>query len=367
MKYSTLLFSIVIFTLVSCFSDRDDNLDIGQDPEEGEPVDVTELIAEDSELFSLMETITFQYPFETETVCIEFVYSFTAIEYDEEGIEVARQIISSDTIFYRFLQNIPEDHYINLSFPISTVLPDGTTFEVSTKEELKAALDECSIAFQEEIVSICEGIVENCAWLVTLPEDSDPNPFENSVFTETVAGLNSYFYRGTEYNSSWIFLFIGDKLFLNIAIEDEDEVGMQWNYNWEVTIPDEETLVIVDDEGQEYLLTEVCDPELLCTELSVTECELAGQPDVAEFNLEDYIDCIDIIAAPFIEDPEAQVDFIFTFHLSQADADANVNAINTGTPYLNTSNPQILYVRIEHPDTGEYVIAELELVVEACT
>lgn len=52
---------------------------------------------------------------------------------------------------------------------------------------------------------------------------------------------------------------------------------------------------------------------------------------------------------------------IVTYHETMADAEGGFNAIPS--PYQNTMNPQTLYVRVEDPTTGCFVILQLALVV----
>lgn len=47
-------------------------------------------------------------------------------------------------------------------------------------------------------------------------------------------------------------------------------------------------------------------------------------------------------------DTQDPLQFTVTYHLTQADADANVNVLTS--PYLNVGNPQIIYVRVENND-----------------
>ncbi|NNL33656.1 MAG: hypothetical protein HKO80_10655, partial [Flavobacteriaceae bacterium] len=54
----------------------------------------------------------------------------------------------------------------------------------------------------------------------------------------------------------------------------------------------------------------------------------------------------------------------FSYHLSQADAISNTNA-QSPSPFNNTTNPQIIYVRIEDDVTGCFSIAEITLDVTA--
>ncbi|WP_445457141.1 DUF7619 domain-containing protein [Flavobacterium sp. HNIBRBA15423] len=52
-----------------------------------------------------------------------------------------------------------------------------------------------------------------------------------------------------------------------------------------------------------------------------------------------------------------------TFHLSEMDANNNSNAIINTTAYTNISNPQVIYARVESPDTGCFVVANFDLIV----
>jgi gliding motility-associated-like protein len=52
----------------------------------------------------------------------------------------------------------------------------------------------------------------------------------------------------------------------------------------------------------------------------------------------------------FVLDTQNSTQFTITYHLNQADADNDVNALTS--PYQNTSNPQIIYTRIENNDNA---------------
>jgi len=55
-----------------------------------------------------------------------------------------------------------------------------------------------------------------------------------------------------------------------------------------------------------------------------------------------------------------------TYHISQADAETNTNAISNPEGFSNTTDPQIIYTRIENADTGHYEIFEISLAVAEC-
>lgn len=56
-----------------------------------------------------------------------------------------------------------------------------------------------------------------------------------------------------------------------------------------------------------------------------------------------------------------QTGITVTYHISQADADAGINAL--ASPYMNVSNPQIIYVRLEDTTSGCYNTTFLGLIV----
>jgi len=363
MKLINTLFLILVLGLFSC---NDDEVVLTM---QGENENVTDLIAEGSSLFNQMETVSDELPF-TETVCLEFIYNFTLIEYDPEGMEVNRTVITNDAAFDNALRDVAEENYINLSFPITATLEDDSVIEIANKEELKENLDACIDQLQEEITRYCNREAQESAWVVQLPEEVGNDIYFNSVFTETTNGLNTFFYRGEGYSSSWLFYFIEDALHLNIALENQ-EIAETWNFDWQVEILDYQTLGminILNSENREYVLTREDNPDDYCTTLEFTECELTSNPNAAEFLLEDYVACIDIIAAPLNEDDLSQpnVDFEFTFFTTEGDANTNENNIDTSTPYINTNNPEVIFVRIEDPNTNEFVVRDLELVAEEC-
>ncbi|NHN26094.1 T9SS type A sorting domain-containing protein [Flavobacterium jejuense] len=52
-----------------------------------------------------------------------------------------------------------------------------------------------------------------------------------------------------------------------------------------------------------------------------------------------------------------------TFHLSEIEANTNTNPITNTTSYTNTTNHQVIYARLESPDTGCFDVANFELIV----
>lgn len=366
-------FLLVCFSLLALSSCNNEDLD------DLFKADVADLIAEDSELFGLLERAT--TPGDATDLkpitCIRFIYSFTVVIYDENTELETSQIVSNDAEFSALLGSVPEGKYVGVSFPITSQLEDGSTFEVANKEELKIAIDACVQEEQDEAIGECEGLLQTCVWEVQLPDGNTAfDTYENAVFAVDADGTVDFFHRGAQYDGTWIVYFIEDELHININIDDDRPTDpynteADWNFDWKTEIVDAQTMNIEIDGGKSYVLKQRCEVEEYCTTFSFVECEGIDTPGFTEFILENYIDCIDIMASPEpIQDsaPEMDdtIDYIFTFHLTEVDADTNVNALDTSTPYINITNPQEIYVRIEHPDTQEYLIVVISLVVVSC-
>lgn len=228
-KYQIKLLTGLLFLLVATFSctDMDDN----------EPVDLTapELIQRGNELFTLLETITSEGddPIEN-TVCIDFVYPFKVFVFNANLIPISEVIVSSDVEFSAFLAQLPSNQTISLSYPIQTTLPDGTIFSVNNNTELKVALDSCS---REDIIAYCGGLFGSpqgtCVWEVPYILGAN-NDFAGAVFTADAAGTITLRHHNTNYDGTWIFLYVNDELHLNINLAGTSTTVQNWNYNFKV-------------------------------------------------------------------------------------------------------------------------------------
>lgn len=361
MKFNFLLCIVFsVFIMTSCSNeDIDDNLFLT----------AVDLIAQDTELFNLLENVTEE---DSEYTCIHFVYSFDIAIYDENNEEIALEQVSSDAEFYFLLDSLEDGHSIGMSFPITSELEDGTTFEVNTLEELQDAIADCREEWQEEVISECNGYVQECVWEVAIPEDLVYSTYIDAVFAAGEDGGIDFFYRGVAYNGTWIVYFIEDELHLNINLDNQDQVGEDWNFDWKIDSYNSILIELSNDNEDRFILNRECEAGNYCTTLTFEECELDDNSAFAEFDLASYADCIIIIAAPQPEIDEVTgvlpppIDWEVAYYETVTDAQLAVNPIITGTPYLNTTNGQEVYVRIVNPDTQEFLIAVITLEAIFC-
>lgn len=337
-----------------------------------------DLIAEDSELFELLERATSDSISDVKPItCIRFIYSFTVVIYSENSQLETSQIVNNDAEFSALLGQVGEGQFVGVSFPITSQLEDGSTFEVNNKEELKAAIDACVIEEQEGIIGDCEGLLQSCVWEVQLPTGAiEYDTYENAVFDVDADGTVDFYHRGVRYDGTWIVYFIEDELHININLDDDNPdddymTDLDWNFDWKTVIVDAQTMEITIDQGKDYVLKQRCEEEEYCTTFTFTECELTDNPGFAEFLLDEYVPCIEIMGAPEPVEEEATegdaaIMYTYSFYLTQADASNAVNPLISTEAYINSTNPQVVFVRIDHPDTSEFWLLEIELVAIPC-
>ncbi|MEP0265854.1 hypothetical protein [Dokdonia sp.] len=361
MKLRNIILGIcAVFCLVSCGDeDLDDLFQITE----------VDLIAEDSDLFSLLDRVTTDDPSATDITCIDFIYSFTVIIYNEDIELVSSQIVSSDEAFSNILGTVEDGQFINVSFPITSTLEDGTSFEIADKDELRAAIDACVEEEQLTIIGTSTATAMECVWEVQIPDDVLFSTYTDAVFKLINAGVVEFFYRGDLYHGTWIFYFIEDELHININLDTEEVVGEDWNFDWKVNAINNAIIDIEIDDETRFILEKECESGAYCTTLTFEECELEDSPGMSSFILDDYKECIVIIAAPQPEldamgelpDP---IDWQITFYQTQEDADTNVNAILSDVAI--ETDMQEVYVRIEDPNTQEFTTTLITLLSIEC-
>lgn len=360
MKFKSLFIVLLLLvTTISCDNeDVDDNLFFTLD-----------LIAKDSELFDLLGDVTEN---DSDLTCIEFMYSFTVAIYNNDGQEDTSQVVSNDQEFYQLLESLADGYSIGLSFPITSELEDGSTFEVVTPEELQDVIAACKEEFQEEVIGQCSSIIKECVWEVSIPDDLVYSTYINAVYDVNGDGTVIFYHRGIAYDGNWIIYFIEDELHLNINMDNQEDISLDWNFDWKIDAYSSELIVLENDLGDRFNLVRECEEENYCTTLTFTECELDNQPGIANFDLPSYKDCIILMAAPQpeIDDVTGElpppIEWNLDFYMTLADAEVAVNQINTNAVYANAINPEELYVRIENPETQEFSIVTITLEAVFC-
>ncbi|MAZ71751.1 MAG: hypothetical protein CMC70_01260 [Flavobacteriaceae bacterium] len=327
-KIFYLLPLLFVFSFISC---------------EDEPVNTVEINRDmvDEELFNYLKLITNE-PSDISINCIEFNYFFTVFSFDENQNLINTQAVFNNDEFVAFLDALPETHSISVNYPISGTLSNGELIEVNTNEELKNAIKNCS---KEEQQRQCNNTLVSCIMKVN-PVPGSPNDFEGATYKINGNGTLQFYYENKVYFGTWVTLYIGEELFLNIDLNDDTQIEDFWDHNWKIGVFTD-TQIFMSNDVNSVLIENDC--SISCNEEGYQVCELDSMPEVATFNLQKYNPCI---AIPATHDVISSI--TYSFYVSEEDALANTNALNP-TNYNNVENPQIIFVRIDYSTTGDLI------------
>lgn len=322
---------------------------------ENEPLgkaDPSNVITVDSELYNLIQRAAGN-DFENELTCIDFNYAFTLVIYDEEMDIIAYQVINSDTEFSTFLGGLEEGKSISLSYPITSILNNGQPFEINSNEELKEALDQC---MEVDTINTCNNILTetSCIWEVT--HLSGPNSqYEGSYFQVSPTGNAGLYFQDDSFGGTWITYFIENRLHLNIFIIGNEEVSVDWNFDWKVVAFDEFQIEIKNGTDHFLLVKNCIEP---CRKFLFEECETEAGSGIAVFDLESYFECF----FPFTGISDSST-VTWSYYESEEDMNLGINAIED-LMFKNTLNPQVIYIKFEKINTGE-VVTTLPIILKA--
>lgn len=325
-------FSIVtlLFLLFSC---------------ENEPIqkaDRDQVIAVNSTLYNLIDKAAGS-DFENEITCIDFNYPFNLAVFDDDLNLLYYQPIGNDAEFVRILQNLEEGLNIAISYPITSVLDNGDIYQINNNEELLEAIKKCAV---EDEVQTCRGILvkQLCVWKIT--HLTGPNTeYTDAYFEVTERGNAGFYYNDEIYFGSWITYAIENEPHLNINLGDNGSVGEDWNFDWKIIEYADESITITNNIDT-YVLNSECTPN--CIKYIFEECETQSGSETATFNLPEYIECF----LPFTGITDAN-SIVASFFLNSQDFENDENEIIS--PFTNTQNPQVIYVRIEDAATGDFL------------
>ena len=293
----------------------------------------------DEELFNLVADVS-ENEGENAINCIEFNYAFVIFVFDSSMEFVEAKSIRSDLEFSNFLGNLDPTFSISLNYPITGTLANGELVDINNNEELKEAIDACQA---EELKDRCDGTLINCVWKVGALE-GHPNDYEGAFYRLRYDGTVQFHYGDDVFFGTWVTLFIGEELYLNIDLNDNPEIEAFWDLNWKVDLKSDQRIEIRD--GDTPVLIEK-DCSIPCLAEGYQVCEFEDNPGFSEFILKNYTTCIPI---PYTHDVVSAV--TYSFHETKEDALLDINPIVTNG-YENTSNPQTLYVRIVYKETEE--------------
>ncbi|MEX0998092.1 MAG: hypothetical protein WDZ45_13660 [Flavobacteriaceae bacterium] len=104
--------------------------------------------------------------------CVELVYPITLFIFNSNNEQTGSVVINSNIDLFLFLSSLEPGVFVQIDFPITVILADGTTVTVTTNEQLQT-------------------LIENCEDVVT---DPPPNPLDlETVLTTDIWYVSYYF------------------------------------------------------------------------------------------------------------------------------------------------------------------------------
>lgn len=225
MKKVTLIAVIfsILFANVSC---ENEPSNVKVDPERFKPVT--------NEILLGIKKINDHGTINDELVCVEFVYPFTMIAFDDDYELLLSQEITGSDLLITFLENIQEGINISFSYPLSAILPNGDIFYISNNEELIIALNECTL---EDIIAAYNteaATEEQCVWNIPFSDSEFDNTYAGGYFIASESGSLVFSHQNTNYIGTWTHLFINSELYLNIFLVGNTSASQYWNKNYKV-------------------------------------------------------------------------------------------------------------------------------------
>ncbi|WP_299437674.1 hypothetical protein [uncultured Aquimarina sp.] len=150
--------------------------------------------------------------------CIDFQYPFSVSVFNENSELLETITFNSDNELHDFIRDLDEDDIVNISFPITVILSDGTEMVITNLEDL-------------------EDIIENAI------DDCDENDLSEERFTQVITSqlLEVQKYKDNQSNETnnyrdYVFDFSEDGT-VSIMLEDNDgdpSNNMITNGTWSV-------------------------------------------------------------------------------------------------------------------------------------
>ena len=308
--------------------------------------------------------------------CVDFQYPITFSIYDSNFQVIETVVINSDQELYIFIEELAGGVLASINYPINMILANGDVVEVNNNTELEVVISEAEDDCDEDDdndhndddeCNLSIDFVEN--WLYECPIEAyvydengdllDENQLEfvqnNEVIVNGTPAVTEVGSWTLEDGNNDIVLGITGLNTFNLIDGD-----------WTLSNCENDRLEFTQDTGSgvRTMVFEMdCntnnDP-LGCLEADDIELCDENNDGFEEFNL--YAGLSDIDGCN-INSPVA-----VSFHSSLLDAENNSNPILGATSYINISNPQTIYVRIEViSNPSEFEILEIGLYLENCT
>lgn len=177
--------------------------------------------------------------------CIDFQYPITASIFNSENELISAVTFINDNQFYDFIDEIDENDFVSIDFPISVVLSDGTQITINNLIELEDTIeifsDDCDedddYDYNDDDCDNCdtnqlEAILTSCSdWVVDKLErdgiDYD-NYYDDYLFNFFTDGTISVLDSGDTVYGTWSSSGVANNIMVTINIPNLDYCNNDW-------------------------------------------------------------------------------------------------------------------------------------------
>jgi len=203
--------------------------------------------------------------------CIDFVYPISFSIFDAANQLTDTISVVDDEQFYVFLEDMNESDIVQINFPITVALADGTEKTINNMDELEAAIDsaknmcneddnnnynddDCVNCSTEQIT----GVLQTCSWMVDTVKINgvdDSEQYANYIFTFKEDGTVVADDNGVELLGTWAIDSSDYTILVKINFEGLSDFSFNWNLH---EINNDNSEVDLTFEDNELTFEKVC-------------------------------------------------------------------------------------------------------------
>lgn len=177
--------------------------------------------------------------------CVDFVYPITFSIFDSANELTDTISVENDEQFYLFLHDMNESDIVQVNFPISMVLADGTEKTIENMNQLEDVIDGAKDMCNEDdnnnyndddcIDCTVEQITEmllTCSWMpevVKINGQDNSEQYMNYIFTFNEDGTVVVNDNGNELQGTWAVDKTDNGILVKINFEGMTDFSYQWN------------------------------------------------------------------------------------------------------------------------------------------
>jgi len=198
-----------------------------------------------AELNALSITCNGENEIDIDIECIDFQYPISATIFNTDNEIIDTIIINNDNDLYNFIININVNDIVSIDFPITMILPDGSTITITNFIELENTIDtykdtcdedddndynddDCDNCSDNDLITLLTDCDE---WTVDKLELNDNDIEDNYIgffFTFLNDNTISVISGSSTFNGTWNAAGVGNNITVNINIPSLPDFNNNW-------------------------------------------------------------------------------------------------------------------------------------------